>query len=1035
MNLSKRYILHLATGIALLGIHIVKAAAGPLPIEAAPAPLPAQWGAAKLLYGENFERLRAESFPAGWKYPRRDVYQRTPPAGILKVVRMQDGQKVLRLRRTGWVTLKQRPSSGQLCIAFDFRPIEGHDDGLGIVLTDHRGEVDYGWSVQTETGPSVDVRFNSGKVSALHFDNTSKVMGHIDPAPSGSGQWHHMTIIADLSENHYLLFIDGERMGERTPFHNDRWFQDADLLSFHSRNALLDNITVHYLPPPEGEPSYRLKEAMRPARPIVHAHRLGASPTLDGAVDDPVWADGFYTDRVFTAGGKQVTDPRMEMWLGFRQEYLYLATRAWYGKDGMKPQAAGGDDVRIYLDPSLGASPCLRLTYDAQGNKAQQFDKPGWMGSRNDGLAGKPWPGDWDVVTARHDDYWTAEVRIPWGDVTAHFPPGNGLGGNTQSWGLNVVRGGAYGGHRLFLSPMFENPDDDTRFNPRRFAILMGIDNNLTLPLSCHLSLPGQLYTGKNTLRVDVSRGLTVDQRNLKIRVTGEARDGTKIRHEKTFDRPDPMKPQTMNVQVSIPPGTDGGWKLGATVLPADPAKETTLGASDTRFALAVTRDTLEARTDRNYYTHETTAHLRGTWWGRDLPAASKVTVIVYAREEQGDPILQLPPIPVDTNPFIIDLPLEDLPAGAYHAQLRLVGPGNAELAQTTVPLLRRLARHNEVKIRWDNMLIVEDEPFFPVFVWSNDMVRVHELGANATRAEVGLMSEQQDKDARGFGVRYVAFCGHRQDETRSRMKGFANHPNLLAWMIEDEPKVQDGKVAQFIYDRVNAAKEFDGYHPTFVTIGPPTWVDTSALSEPVDAIGAVSYASYITYNEKNVAWTTRQTWAASNGTRANWPTLQVFYFRDNRDHPTPTELRHSTYSAIVHGANALSFWGVDGSAGFPTEDIRGLLSAPKLWPAFQKLARTVRRLSPIIVSDDPVNAVVSCDNQYVALMTRRYEGALYVWALNMRSGQEKCTLTLPVDSGRLVNQIEPGGSWPVKGGRCRLTLELLQPVVLRLQP
>ena len=182
------------------------------------------------------------------------------------------------------------------------------------------------------------------------------------------------------------------------------------------------------------------------------------------------------------------------------------------------------------------------------------------------------------------------------------------------------------------------------------------------------------------------------------------------------------------------------------------------------------------------------------------------------------------------------------------------------------------------------------------------------------------------------------------------------------------------------------------------------------------------------------MSWPTRQTFAASNGRLANWPTLQVFYFKDNHDHPTPEEMRHSIYSAIHHGATGLSFWGVGGSAGFPGEDIRGLQSAHALWPRFQKSVRAVRRLAPVIVSDEPVGKTVTCDNEYVALMTRRWEGRLHVWVLNMRAAPETATLHLPVEIGTLVNQIDPGGSWPVAAGQCVLDLDSLQPLVLRFE-
>ena len=90
--------------------------------------------------------------------------------------------------------------------------------------------------------------------------------------------------------------------------------------------------------------------------------------------------------------------------------------------------------------------------------------------------------------------------------------------------------------------------------------------------------------------------------------------------------------------------------------------------------------------------------------------------------------------------------------------------------------------------------------------------------------------------------------------------------------------------------------------------------------------------------------------------------------------------------------------------------------------------------LAPVIQSEEPVDQAAEVDNEYVSVMSKRHEGMLYVFALNMRSAPEYVTLTLPVKSGRLVNELDPAGSWAVKDGRCKLTLDSLQPVVLRLE-
>ena len=139
-------------------------------------------------------------------------------------------------------------------------------------------------------------------------------------------------------------------------------------------------------------------------------------------------------------------------------------------------------------------------------------------------------------------------------------------------------------------------------------------------------------------------------------------------------------------------------------------------------------------------------------------------------------------------------------------------------------------------------------------------------------------------------------------------------------------------------------------------------------------------------------------------------------------------------YSALVNGATGLGFWGVGDRPGFDDEDIRGLMSNRPLWQELKQVLPAVQRLSPVLMSQEPVDATVTSDNEAVTIMTKRWEGNLYIWVLNMTKSKTNVVLTLPVKEGELVNQIRPGGSWQVTTGRCEVELEPLQPLVLRLE-
>ena len=56
---------------------------------------------------------------------------------------------------------------------------------------------------------------------------------------------------------------------------------------------------------------------------------------------------------------------------------------------------------------------------------------------------------------------------------------------------------------------------------------------------------------------------------------------------------------------------------------------------------------------------------------------------------------------------------------GEHTLTLKLLDNHASELEQTSIPLIHRSARQNEVKIRWNNVLIVKGEPFFPIFLFA----------------------------------------------------------------------------------------------------------------------------------------------------------------------------------------------------------------------------------------------------------------------------------------------------------------------------
>ena len=1010
---------------------------------AALARLPEDWQGAEMLLRENFEAMPDGSYPHGWRFTLANPYNQAPDHQVATVRRTRGGGHLMHFKRSIHTRWRAGLTGGRLRLQFDFRRVHAEGEAeMSVGITDRRPSVDAGLGSPVEHGPYVIVTWPAGAgalaaaASTLRFDNTRNQIGKITAAG-----WHRMVIVADLDRNHYRVSIDGELRGQDVPFFDARWFQDAEQLWFDGREILVDNI--HLVHQVGEDPGVQLKRPLQPPRRLIHARRLAAHPRLDGKLDDLAWENAFHTDQFFRPDGKPASESRTECWIGFREDYLYLATQVDVGPEHRQAlHREGGEllpeSLEVFLDPSFTQQPHLHLKFDAAGNREQIIDRPGWMGGKD--VFRPPFPGRWSLATHIEGDRLFAEIRVPWSEVAAHFDRGNGLGAGTQWWGVNIVRGTALGQYAS-LAPVFDDPR-----NPHRFAKLAGLDSQITAAVECRVAVRQTLFTGANNVRVNVARGATVESRDLAVELVARAADGTVVRKQHPFTRANPGQRQAIDVPMKI--SRSGPWSLQASIWPAGQVAVKglrPLGSSDEVFCRAVHRGTLEARTDHNYYTNEPLARIRGKVWGLDVPAGSRVTLRV--RDAQGN-VLHDQQQRVDSPEFTLDpFPVRALPLGKMTVELRVDSRRAGQIAATTLPLIRRLAKQNEVKIRWDNMLIVDGEPFFPIYVYRTNVLLAGRLGANALLGQSGFLYDDRPGRVRKLNlaketrIKLISsefgtdFLREAPADPRAMRRPILDEGSMLAFYVHDEPQATEAAVPTPLplhVERAALIREMDPYHPTYFCLM-PSWKDTCAYAPIVDAIGHDPYASYLAYHERWVSWSTRMLVAVTEGKQPIWQVLQPFFFKASHEHPSPSDLRHSIWSAVIHGANGIGFWGASGG-GHAVEDIRGLNSNRVNWLAAQETVHAVRRLAPVILSEAAVGAGAICDSDYVAVMNKRHDGQLYVFVLNMRSGPEQVTLTLPVNRGKLVNQLDGGGAWSVTDGRCALSLQACQPLVLRYE-
>ena len=231
-----------------------------------------------------------------------------------------------------------------------------------------------------------------------------------------------------------------------------------------------------------GAPPAPAEEAPRPA---VQSGRLTGALRLDGHLDEPDWAaapaiedltmveprqGAVPTGRTIVkvlAGpqglvfGLRCLDPEPGRIVSFTKE-----------RDG---SLEAEDHVLLLLDPFLDGRSGYVFAVNPGGARYDGLVQPGGE------LADATWDGEWEAATARDDQGWSAEVRVPITTLSFRRGPGE--------WGFNVQRRI----QRLQENDRWASPRQDAKFyQPSRAGLLGGLpDFDLGLGLGVRPALVG----------------------------------------------------------------------------------------------------------------------------------------------------------------------------------------------------------------------------------------------------------------------------------------------------------------------------------------------------------------------------------------------------------------------------------------------------------------------------------------------------------------------------------------------------------------
>jgi len=333
-------------------------------------------------------------------------------------------------------------------------------------------------------------------------------------------------------------------------------------------------------------------------------------------------------------------------------------------------------------------------------------------------------------------------------------------------------------------------------------------------------------------------------------------------------------------------------------------------------------------------------------------------------------------------------------------------------------------ARAGEFYARWNHGPSA-DKSFFPVAVWLQDPAKAAQYREAGINIYVGLWrgpTQEQLTRLKEAGMSVI--CSQNQVALAHK-----DDPTIVAWMHGDEPdnaqSLGQGKgygppippekiVAD--YERIRAA---DPSRPVLLNLGQGVawdgWygrgVRTNHPEDYQQYVKGCDIASFDIYpavhDKPEVAG---KLWYVARGVerlrqwagdrRLVWNCIECTRINNPTQKPTPHQVRCEVWMSIIHGSMGLIYFVHEWQPRFNES---ALLSDPEMLAAVTQINRQIHELAPVLngpTAPDGATAVPEDSNVPVAILTKRHEGATYLFAVAMREGRTRARLTIQGLSG-----------------------------------
>jgi hypothetical protein len=327
------------------------------------------------------------------------------------------------------------------------------------------------------------------------------------------------------------------------------------------------------------------------------------------------------------------------------------------------------------------------------------------------------------------------------------------------------------------------------------------------------------------------------------------------------------------------------------------------------------------------------------------------------------------------------------------------------------------------------------DPNFFPVGVWLQEPRNAAEFKSIGVNTFVGLWQGPTEAQLSELAARGM-FAVADQNETALRSQ---NARVIRGWMQPDEPdNAQTSALGGFgpcvpaatVRERTREMKRRDATRPVMINFGQglanPYWKGRGSCTgdteyydiamQGADIVSSDIYPVTSTIDPvrgklEYVARATDELIRRARSGQTVWAVMETTFIQ-SQQRVTPEQLRAEIWMALIHGAKGIIYFVHEWTGGF-RED--GIFRHPEIVEEAKRNNQLIQTLAPVLNSGN-VRNLVKVSSPSISIMVKKYEDALYIFAVAMDQNAVTARLQLPVQDGT-AEVLGEARSIPFHGG------------------